>query len=224
MDELKEKIGKICELKEKMVCELEKAFTTSEWSPSLCGEVVDMIKDLAETEEKCWKACYYKNLVKEMREYGREPRYGEPYGYDNRRYSSGKFAPKGRGHYSPVGYEPEEMMADARDIWYDEQIHGYSMPGRQSAGRPGRRGTGGAGESYGYDDGRYGRAWDMYEDSRRHYTETGSQKDKKEMDSHAMEHLDDVVDSTKEIMKHADSSLLKQMKTQLMSLINDIPV
>lgn len=30
------------------------------------GQIVDMIKDLSEAEEKCWKACYYKSVVENM--------------------------------------------------------------------------------------------------------------------------------------------------------------
>ena len=32
------------------------------------GQVVDMIKDLADAEEKCWKACYYQKIVEAMHE------------------------------------------------------------------------------------------------------------------------------------------------------------
>lgn len=32
------------------------------------GEMVDMVKDLAEAEEKCWKAQYYRNAVTEAME------------------------------------------------------------------------------------------------------------------------------------------------------------
>lgn len=60
------------------------------------GEVVDMIKDLAE-------ACYYCSVTDAMDEY-------EPMGYDRWRYASGRFAPKGRGTY---GYTPEhDSMMD----------------------------------------------------------------------------------------------------------------
>ena len=31
------------------------------------GEIADMIKDLAEAEEECWKAAYYKAVVEAMR-------------------------------------------------------------------------------------------------------------------------------------------------------------
>ena len=38
------------------------------------GELVDMVKDLAEAEEKCWKAQYYRHVVSEAM----ESKYGYP--------------------------------------------------------------------------------------------------------------------------------------------------
>lgn len=40
------------------------------------GEMVDMVKDLAEAEESCWKAQYYRNAVTEAM----ESKYGYPAG------------------------------------------------------------------------------------------------------------------------------------------------
>lgn len=207
MEETKKKVEKLCELKEKMICELECACSKSEWSPMVCGEVVDMIKDLAEAEEKCWKSCYYKTIIHEMKERENEPRYGEPSGYDNRRYASGRFAPKGKGHYSPMGYDDDGFMMETDE--FKERVYGYSENPKRSMH---------SGKSN-----RWGKAYEQYENAKRHYTESGSSKDRKEMDTHAMEHLDDVVDTTKEIMKHADPSLLKQMKSEFTALINSIP-
>lgn len=122
-----ERIHKMIEkLTECALCELDKGaecVNTKEF-----GEVVDMIKDLSESE--------YKSLIsKEMKEYKEEEEaeekymmrklkedykdeykrmreeYGEEDGerrfYDNYRYkSTGRFAPKGRGSYMPKrGYE-----------------------------------------------------------------------------------------------------------------------
>lgn len=81
------------------------------------GKVVDMIKDLAEAEKDCWKACYYKLVTEAMEEGEGMPELPEwmptdRAGYDNWRYSSGRFAPKGRGHRS--GYTPYHMPPDGR--------------------------------------------------------------------------------------------------------------
>lgn len=85
------------------------------------GEVVDMVKDIAEAEEKCWKACYYKEIVCAMDD-ERGDMGGERMGYNPRRYASGRYAPSGRGHmgYVPgmpsdhTAYSPYERYKDAR--------------------------------------------------------------------------------------------------------------
>lgn len=68
------------------------------------GQVVDMMKDLAE-------AMYYRELTKAMQEFDAEDvmemldRYGDGRKfYDHYRYADGRFAPKGRGTYRR-GYE-----------------------------------------------------------------------------------------------------------------------
>lgn len=60
------------------------------------GMAVDMIKDMCEAEEKCWKACYYQQICMAMDEEHGDGRLG----YDHWRYSSGRFAPTGHGHLS----------------------------------------------------------------------------------------------------------------------------
>lgn len=66
------------------------------------GEIVDMIKDLAEVEEKHAKKLYYEKMTELLEDDEMNMRMG----YDNWRYPSGRFAPKGRGTYSPSGYMP----------------------------------------------------------------------------------------------------------------------
>lgn len=110
-----ERMHKMIEkLTECALCELEKGVecvNTDEF-----GKVIDMIKDLADSE--------YKSIIsKEMKEYKEDKeaeekymlkRFKEEYGeedgerryYDNYRYANGRFAPKGRGSYMPRrGYE-----------------------------------------------------------------------------------------------------------------------
>lgn len=98
------KMEDLTEIKNKLIHwtkgELDKeGMCSSPQEIEIMGEVVDMIKDLAEAEEKCWKACYYKEIVyamDEAEEYDRD-------GYNPRRYASGRYAPSGRGH---MGYTP----------------------------------------------------------------------------------------------------------------------
>ena len=107
-----ERIHKMQEcLTEKAVNEFEKGIENVDTSEM--GEVVDMIKDLAEAEyhsiiSKTMKKAdeeeeeYNKELLKSLKaEYSEESdrRY-----YDHYRYADGRFAPKGRGTYRR-GYE-----------------------------------------------------------------------------------------------------------------------
>lgn len=206
MHETKEKLHKICEMKEKLTCwaasELEKGkehVCTKEM-----GEVIDMIKDLAETEEKCWKACYYKKVIEEM-EF--EPMMAiDPedlhalsrMGYDHYRYSSGRFAPKGRGHYSRMGYDMPHMPRTIDDV---------RMMGVAAADRHGSE---------------HSHAYDKYKDAWRHYTETGDPDDKTRMSEHAKEHAMETVETMRDIWQNADPELRRQLKSHMVGLVNEM--
>ena len=119
------------------------------------GKVVDIVKDLAEAEKNALIAKEmrkaheedeaeekyflkmlkeeYKDEYKHMREeYGDEE--GEKRFYDNYRYASGRFAPKGRGTYRPRssgkrGYEetyPKMMEEYAPEYWRDLDRGNYN--------------------------------------------------------------------------------------------------
>lgn len=117
------KIENVSEIKNKLICfleeEMEKGLSCINTDEA--GKVIDMIKDLAEAEEKGWKACYYKTIIDDMYSYDQNDRMG----YDNWRYSSGRFAPKGKGHYSgfttPYVSMPEPIMTD-RMGYYEEYV------------------------------------------------------------------------------------------------------
>lgn len=210
MEETKRKIEDLCEVEKRIVedlkCETAKGLYAGVSIIEL-GQVVDMVKDLAEAEEKHMKTCYYKMLIEEMEEYKEdEPRYGDIYGYNPRRYSSGRYASKGHGHIS--GYMPDYHMMNEWD-WPEGEHRKEMYP---ITGAPGYTPS----ETY-------GKAYRDYMNAKRHYHESGSPSDKKEMDSHAMEHLDSFAETTKEIMKSADQPLRKQMKADLKALVAEIP-
>lgn len=249
MHELEAKLKTICEMKEKLTSwtkeELEKGkdcVNTEE-----AGQVVDMIKDLAEAEEKCWKAAYYKAVVEAMDEHEDEidvdPSRVRRMGYDNYRYSSGRFAPKGHGHYAGhMGYTPMQEMTrlyhDERDMMHDYPRMGYVNPMDTSAnvwgGVNGRDGYAGSKDDYSRDNtraggmvnSRYGMNYDNYQDARRHYTSSHDKKDKDEMDRYASEHVADTVMTIKEIWSHADPDTKKRLKgdlNSLMTMVNSTP-
>lgn len=103
-------------LTEKAVSEFEKGIENVDTSEM--GEVVDMIKDLAEAEYHSIISKAMKKADEEEEEYDKEllrslkAEYGEESGrryYDQYRYANGRFAPKGHGTYRR-GYEEPPYM------------------------------------------------------------------------------------------------------------------
>lgn len=181
-------------------------------------KVTDMIKDLAETEKNCMEALYYQKVIEAMVNY-EEPRYG----YNPNRYASGRYAPKGSGtrmgylpHMPYLKYEGREM--DPQDYMY-EAMMGYSPSRGDNPGHGMSMGTHYDGEDR---DSRYGQAYNDYKMTRRHYTDTRSMEDKKEMDRHAEEHIKDTITTVRDIWKDADPSLKKEMKEDFMKLVNEM--
>lgn len=219
MHEMKAKMKDIEHTKEKLLCWLKEEFEHGKENvnPHEAGQVTDMIKDLAEAEEKCWKACYYMCLIKEMKEEEEEDE-EERRGYDNYRYASGRFAPKGRGTRRgyvmpdyPVGYPMYPPMMN-----YDRM--GYTGGGSSGGSSSGRSG---------YPDGEggrsnYGMNYDRYAEARRHYTMSHTQKDKDDMEMHANQHVAEAMASMREIWKHAEPEMKNRMKTDLTNLINEL--
>lgn len=130
-------------LTEKAVNEFEKGIENVDTSEM--GQVVDMIKDLAEAEYHSIISKAMKKADEEEEEYDKEllrslkAEYGEESGrryYDQYRYANGRFAPKGRGtrrgyeeppyYHMPVNYNDMEYMRDMDKsqgkMYYSESI------------------------------------------------------------------------------------------------------
>lgn len=105
------------------------------------GEVVDMIKDLASAEKSCMEAAYYELVCEAMQG-------DDAAGYDRWRYSSGRFAPKGRG--SVRGYLPP-YMGDDKMGYPDGRTRSNGSTYDQDGGRSTRYGY--TPESMGMHDG-----------------------------------------------------------------------
>ena len=208
----------ICELKKKFLkivdTELNEK-STKELNTEELGQVVDMIKDLAEAEKCCQEACYYQSVVKVMDEAKEE---------DHR-----------------MGYSPKARMRFANRYFMDDYDYpemsnmrmGYSRGNssdrdgtnrnRDSMGRftsSGRSGYDGFDEDR---DDRYGRAYNEFRKAHRHYTETKSMADKQMMEEHANEHLADSMQTLREIWDSSDPTLRKKMKADLQKFSNDLP-
>lgn len=172
------------------------------------GAVIDMIKDFAETKEKDMKAKYYEALLCDFISGGDESDMeGGPsnrFGYDNWRYASGRFAPKGRGHR--VGYVPDLMQYEGKD--------GEIRMGNWEAGMTGNR--------MGYPMDRMGRhhqTYDDYQMARKHYTETKSEADRHNMMEKMKELFGDLMDTSHEMYKDASPELRKEMKMEAKEML-----
>lgn len=168
------------------------------------GEVIDMVKDVAEAEEKCWKACYYKSIVEAMdeaEEWEKMEYMDEEgrMGYDNWRYASGRHAPKGRGHKTGtrggrMGYVP----------YYDDggDMNDHEMRGRNAD--------------------QMKHPYDKWKTTRLGYQSDHDPAKKTEMDAAAKEHVLYVTDTMKDIWNDADPALRQELKSKLGNLMSEL--
>lgn len=186
MEEAKKKATEICELKEKLITAAKEHLNKGIECVNTheMGEVVDMIKDLCEAEEKIYKSCYYKTVVEAMKEekeeeellakmgltgmgemdemgpmgYSRSVR-GTPsrrMGYDHWRYNSGRFAPTGHGHRS--GYHDPEQIEQwmHEDAFPDDPWAKYGYRSGRGGSNSGRSGGSSEGSGNGSSSGSMG--------------------------------------------------------------------
>lgn len=178
------------------------------------GMVTDQIKDLSEAAKDCMKAKYYETVICAMEKESYQHENNDEHdmmGYNNYRYSSsGRYAPKGSG-----------------------TRYGYNDPSNNSSN--GSDSNGGSNGNYGYpmyydnkmmdmrDMGsEYGRAYDEYKMAKRHYTQTHSDADNKEMNSKIEEAGMVWLDVIEELMKDANPEMRKKIKTQTMKLLEQM--
>ena len=154
------------------------------------------------------------------------------------RAENGRFIHRsGRGR--SAGYTPYMHMIDEYDI-YDDMPYpmtGYRMgytDGRSggagnysgnSGNRSGSSGMGNGSGQSGYEhmgNGRYGRAYDNYDNYRRHYTETKDPEAKKMMKQSTDEIFDDMENMVESIMKYADASEKPELKQKMVQMAQKV--
>lgn len=236
--EVMEKMKPIKELKEKLVDCFKSEISTKGLEcidTKEAGEVVDMIKDFSEAEKSCMEALYYQKVIEAMVSYD-DKRYDDEdsMGYNpNRSSSTGRYISRRSG--GRMGFRPHmpyldydgDMTGENYDylrgamLGYDgDSNRGGRMSSNNSGNRSGNRGNMG----YGDGDDRYGKAYNEYKTMRKYYTETGSQEDKREMETHAEEHMHDTITTIRDIWKDAEPSLRKRMKEDLTKLVGEMTV
>lgn len=180
------------------------------------GEITDMLKDLSE-------ARYYDSIVDAM---GVPDEYeNERMGYDNWRYASGRFAPKGRGTRS--GYTAPMVPKDLTEwphevMGYDGRSSDMRTIGTQSRS-DGQYSTNGSNSRMGYpiNSGQYGRYYDEYQNRKRSYSANQTADNRRAMEESADKHIDEVIETTKEIWRDVDKPMREKMREKLVDLINN---
>lgn len=198
------------DMKEKLICFMTEVLSQDAITVECAGQVVDMIKDLAETARNCREAEYYEAVTRAMEDYYPEyedEMYGQRMGYDGWRYANGQYAPKGHGHR---GYHP---MMDTRHDPY----MGYSRTGMGNRSQSGSMRSGYMQDMPYHEDSLEG-----YRRARRNYTESHSQADKNEMDKYANEHIKRSIVSIKELIDSGDPELKKNAMNELSKLIDEM--
>lgn len=219
----------LCELKKRFVKIVEEQLNHGIESIDAkeLGEVVDMVKDIAEAEKYVQEACYYESIVKAMEESKeQEGKYG--YIRTKKTMMPNPVYPDLRDdeYYRPEPLMNNMRMGYPRGASSNNSNQGQSNQNRDSMGRYTSNSRSGYDdpmkEMRDWDD-RYGRAYNEFRKARRHYTETKNMSDKQEMDEHANEHLSDTMQSIREIWEMADPTLRKKMKADLQKFSNDLP-
>ncbi len=207
------------------------------------GQLVDMVKDLSETEEKCMKKKYYEVMTCLALEEDGDPEFSQRMGYDNWRYSDGRYASKGHGHRT--GYTPNPFIRGA-DPYIPYHMRGDMMDGHMirmgyDDGDP--RGswngetpvTGDMSKSprntMGYDlaeysDGRsmsvHGMDYDNYKSAKRHYTESHKDEDKMKMNENIEKSTIRAMESLRDMWVDADPRVREKMKKDVGQLFQEM--
>lgn len=176
-------------------------------------------------ELKDW-ACVMKDLtdadvnirgIKAMDEAEQEEKFYGRMGYRGRA-ENGRFVHRsGRGR--SAGYTPYMHMMDdsMEEIGMYDDIP-YPMTGYRMGYTDGR--SGGAGNYSG--NSRYGRAYDNYDNYRRHYTETKDPEAKKMMKQSTDEIFEDMESMVESIMKYADASEKPELKQKMLQMAQKV--
>lgn len=221
MEKHEEKMEKLREIKEKLIDAVDAEFSKGVDAVDVeeAGKVIDMIYDLFKAEKNCYEAKYYKTVIEAMEEGDEE---WERSGYT--RYP----------HKRPMPwFKPYVDQEPYIDDYLDDRVMGENM----RMGYSGTRGTGMGGRTphTGGGDGdweggrtehdsRYGKAFNEYRMSKKHYTETNAPHEKENMKTHAYEHVADTLTTAREIWKDADPELRKRMKADFTALIGEMAV
>lgn len=190
-----EKMKKLCELIESELGKIaEKGLTTSNLETAY--KLIDMYKDLKNTEYWETKGEYYDTVLMEMQG-----------GYSERDYSmmEDDYAMRGRKRDGMGRYSREDGMADQSYSRY-----------RGGRGRGYRRYGG-----YSQNDGGYS-MYDRYMDAKQSYRSNQSMDGKQKLMESLEDYMDDFTEKIKEMSRDADSAEERELINKFMTKLQNI--
>lgn len=201
---------------------------------NLCPQDWEELRNCMEAAS--YAACAEKDylIVEAMKEQDEEEKVMSKMGYNNRRYSDGRYAPRGRG--TSYGYYPPEMEGDEymREYLHDPSMFaenmrmGYRYMGdlNTTGNVPG---TGDAGHissnqshMVGYRS-PHGMMYDRYMDARRNYTETKDPEAAKDVKKAMADVFDDLEMMTADMWKDMSAEDKVKYKNRLMAMAQKMP-
>lgn len=199
MHDMKQKIEDICEMKKQLISFVQSQIGQglSQVDTGELGEAIDMIKDLTEAEKNFYEGCYYKSVVEAMEDYDENSRMG----------------------YTPMKARiprPNDMNSNR----WNSNNRDWDWENDNDISRNTRRMNRDMDDEEDKDEREYGRTFNKFRKARRYYTQTHSEKDRKEMEEHANEHLHKTMMTLQEIWDAADPELRARMKNDLIKFAN----
>ena len=199
-------------LKEHAGCELSKS--KERINAKDLGEVIDMIKDLADAEEKEAEKKYYEAITKAMKEseYCVDYDVNGKLGYQNR-MQTGKTSMMMNPNYMPEKYDANDnmRMSDMSSGRMGTSNYGVNQMSPEMRMNNTRR-TPMSGSKYGY-------SHDKYMEERKNYS-TDSQEDKEKRKRLLNEYLDDFMESAKEMVEDMTQEERQMWKIKLNRIVN----
>lgn len=192
-----EKMKKLCELIESELSKIaEKGLTTSNLETAY--KLVDMYKDLKNTEYWETKGEYYMTVLDEMQG-----------GYSEGNYSMMD------DDYAMRGRKRDRMGRYSRDDGMGGQSYARGRGGRDNRGRYNREG------GYSMNDGGYS-MYDRYMDAKQSYRSNQSMDGKQKLMESLEDYMDDFTEKIKEMSRDADSAEERELINKFMNKLQTI--
>lgn len=232
MHKTMEEIEQMREARKQLMCWVQeeincgKEYMSGDGVVQNVGQLVDMVKDLADSEKNLMKKKYYEIMICAAMTTGEDMMDVGSMGYDNWRYKSGKFASKGHGTNVGHGRGLRMGFVDDQNYPWPDYVHPHLMPEMQYGMKMDPRSSQVMGFpmddvwKYGEDwSGMKGTPYEDYRMAKKHYTETNKPEHRKELDDKIVDASVDMIGSMGEMWEDASPETRKKMEENMRTLI-----